>query len=661
MKNIFKYAMTMALPILALASCTDKYEYDGVGKWDATDGYQQIYFEESNATVELDPTDPTTTTFQVFRRNAAAAATVKLDVLKNTDNVFTVSDAVFAAGDTVATVTVSFPNAEVGTPYTLQVTTTDPTNVSNYSSDILYTMNLTRIKWNYLGVGDFAENFWYEGNWDVEIYQRDDNENIYRIKDPFGPICRYYIENGGAAYIDGTQSDYVVLTVLQPGDLVDDHEVENSDLVDFTDMSSGYHHSSYDATVKLYHPRRFTAAADDEDAWAWNRVLSYQADGKTPGQIQLAPRYYMDGVGGWNQSQADGQLIITFPGYTPPYNIKIDEDFDYSLVFEGVFTSEKLDKTTEGIALYVGEKVDSIAEATGDAYERFAAECGTPYVIASPYARGYNLFFAVNEEGKIIIPEGYEAQPIGIEAVGEDVYAHINGGASSFSETVITLNITFQNEDGSVEYGTTNETLSNITWTQVGTGTYTYSFLPEIQGEDEGTTWDDDAVIIMKRDDADNIYKLSNWFNNGELVFSWDQKTNKCQVEISETGWVPGASYGMIYVCDLYHFNPNYGYDDFPCVYDPETKSFVFTLIYWYGQGKNWGVWQETFKPVWGSSASARTTKSNVVKNSASLAKASNKYNVSSNIGSFNKGKLNLSSSKKRNAMISNPNRKITD
>ena len=165
----------------------------------------------------------------------------------------------------------------------------------------------------------------------------------------------------------------------------------------------------------------------------------------------------------------------------------------------------------------------------------------------------------------------------------------------------------------------------------------------------------------MKRDDADNIYKLSNWFNNGELVFSWDQKTNKCQVEISETGWVPGASYGMIYVCDLYHFNPNYGYDDFPCVYDPETKSFVFTLIYWYGQGKNWGVWQETFKPVWGSSASARTTKSNVVKNSASLAKASNKYNVSSNIGSFNKGKLNLSSSKKRNAMISNPNRKITD
>lgn len=615
MKNILKYAMTMALPVLALASCTDKYEYDGVGKWDATDGYQQIYFEKSNATVELDPTDPTTTTFQVFRRNSTSAATVKLDVLKNTDNVFTVSDAVFAAGDSVATVTVSFPNAEVGTSYTLQVTTTDPSNVSNYSSDILYTMNLTRIKWNYLGVGNFAENFWYEDNWGVEIYQRDDNENIYRIKDPFGPICQAYIDAGYASSIDGTQSDYVVLTLLQPGDLVGGHEVENSDLVDFTDMSTGYHHSSYDATVKLYHPRRFTAAADNEDAWAWNKVLSYQADGKTPGQIQLAPRYYMDGVGGWNQSQADGQLIITFPGYTPPYNIKIDEDFDYSLVFEGIFASEKLDKTTDGIALYVGEKVDSIAEATGDAYERFAAESGTPYAIASPYARGYNLYFAVNEEGKIIIPEGYEAQPIGIEAVGEDVYAHINGGASTFTASVITLNITFQNVDGSVEYGTTNETLSNITWTQVGTGTYTYTVMFNDPMPDPG-------YVISKRDDDNVTYKVGDWFYGVDMTFTWDKKTNKCSVPEQFSGYIH-SSYGNVYVADLANYAGDSGYyENYPCYYDPETSTFHFTVTYFISSGGRFGIGEETLQVEWDAAGNARVKSHSSKKSTFALANA---------------------------------------
>ena len=33
----------------------------------------------------------------------------------------------------------------------------------------------------------------------------------------------------------------------------------------------------------------------------------------------------MDGVGGWNQSQSDGQIVITFPGYTPLYTASIDQ------------------------------------------------------------------------------------------------------------------------------------------------------------------------------------------------------------------------------------------------------------------------------------------------------------------------------------------------
>ncbi|MBR5634785.1 MAG: hypothetical protein IKW78_06385, partial [Prevotella sp.] len=79
----------------------------------------------------------------------------------------------------------------------------------------------------------------------------------------------------------------------------------------------------------LIHPADFTNTGT-EDKWLYNKVLSYQENG-LPAVVQLAPRYYMFGVGGWNQSQADGILTIVFPG------VKV---YDYSaeVSYVGMFT-----------------------------------------------------------------------------------------------------------------------------------------------------------------------------------------------------------------------------------------------------------------------------------------------------------------------------------
>ena len=180
----------------------------------------------------------------------------------------------------------------------------------------------------------------------------------------------------------------------------------------------------------------------------------------------------MDGVGGWNQSQSNGIVVITFPGYTPLYTATV-EDYNWEKVFAGAYISEQLGTTTEGVTLYKGvAKADVEAENPG-CYDRFAELYGTPYLIKDAYAEGYDIVFGV-KDGEVKVIEGYESQPLGIQAVGADVYGAIGAGGSSFTAAVVNLKITFQNKKGDVEYGTAVETLANLSWSEVGTGVYTY-------------------------------------------------------------------------------------------------------------------------------------------------------------------------------------------
>lgn len=484
--KIFLFA-TLASASLFTA-CSDKDDdYAGPGEWNAAADYANIYFKQSSKTESVDPTAPTTATFEVYRRvqheytygkdadgndsitsdvilTPLPAKTIKLDIIENTNNVFKISDATFAEGDSVATVNVTYDGAEVGIPHVLKVSTSDPELVSYYSKDITFTYTVTRVKWNLLGTGTWEDHY-YIGTWgECEIYQRDDDPSVFRAMHPLDEIlakCMADTESWDPGEFNGNQPEYVELTVNKGG------------IVTFPYFNSGCFNMNYGADVLIIHPKDLSSTAAESN-WTHNKVLSYQADGKTPGQIQLAPWYYMNGVGGWNQSQADGIILITFPGYTPEYTATV-EDYEWEEVFSGIFTSNQLGTKTPKVKLYKGVQVAELAAAEEGCYERFEEEYGTPYRIEAPYAEGYDLIFGMTEDGKITVPEGYESQPLGFKAVGQDVYGAIASKGSSFEDILLELNITFQSKDGSVKYGNATEQLLNFVYTkEMVLGEFTY-------------------------------------------------------------------------------------------------------------------------------------------------------------------------------------------
>ena len=396
LNKIFLFA-TLAAGTLFTA-CSDDDKYDGPGQWDANAGYANVYFQETSYAESIDPTAPTEFTFQMYRHvqheytygkdsegndsiigdkivTSLPAVTVKPTVKTNTDNVFTVSDAVFAEGDTVANVTATFPNASVGTPYTLKVALEGADYVSSYSSGVTYTYTVTRVKWNLLGTGTIEENYWIGETGNVEIYQRDDDPSEYRVMHPMDEMlasAAQKTDSWDPAEFTGHQAEYISLTVNKGG------------LVTYPEFNSGVFNLDYEAEMILMHPSGRASTAD-QSYWTYNKVLSYQEDGETPGQIQLAPWYFMYGVGGYNQTQKDNIIVITFPGFTPLYVASLEnEDFDWEPVFTGITISEKLGETISGATLYKGvEKADLAAEEEG-CYDRFYEEVGHPYIIDNP-------------------------------------------------------------------------------------------------------------------------------------------------------------------------------------------------------------------------------------------------------------------------------------
>ena len=602
LNKIFLFA-TLASAALFTACSDDDDKYAGPGEWNAAADYANIYFKETSMTESVDPTAPTTASFKVYRRvqheyafgkdaqgndsitsdkitTPLPARTVKLDIIENTNNVFKISDATFAEGDTVATVNLTYDGAEVGIPHVLKVSSADPSLVSYYSKDITYTYTVTRVKWNSLGTGKLEENYYIGYSSQVEILQRDDAPNQFRVMHPLDEALEQAKAdpNWDPGEFNGKQPEYIELTVDKNG------------IVTFEEFNSGCFNLNYEADVWIRHPK-WASSTKDPSNWTHNKVLSYQADGKTPGQIQLAPWYYMDGVGGWNHTQNDGDIVITFPGFTPEYVATL-EDFSWEKLFTGVTISEKLGQTIEGATLLQGvPNAEVLAEEGDSCFIRCYEQMGHPYIITNAYAEDYELLFCVTNDGKVVVPEGYELQATGLTALGDDVYAKINGGKSTFSETLVVLNITFCNEDESVVYGTTNETFVNPTYKEVGTGVYTYGV--EALSNNAGSAYEGtENSTLYLCEQMPGTYYLKPWANSEEgLNFTLGKDGHIRFYQFTGDTY---PNYGDIYFIDLEAYNP--AYTDYLGTYDPETKTFTFSGSYYIPDaGAGFGLISETF------------------------------------------------------------------
>ena len=147
--------------------------------------------------------------------------------------------------------------------------------------------------WKMLGTGYYEDNaFGASGN--VTIEQDVVNPNSFRIQKPY--------PDSSAPF---------VFTILQPGDTYLGVTLTYPDLVVYDDYDTGIYDTDYNQFVTIMHPGRFSKYCD-EDYWLHNKVLSYQSNG-LPEKVQIAPVYYLSGIGGWYYMGQDNVIIITFP------------------------------------------------------------------------------------------------------------------------------------------------------------------------------------------------------------------------------------------------------------------------------------------------------------------------------------------------------------
>lgn len=605
MKTIKKLGLVLcsALVFVACDTVSDDWK---PGSWDAAEGFEDVSFVgKTSVTDELDPTDPTTATVTMKRKNTKGELVVTPEVTVNDDSVFTVTDFHFADGDSLATATISFPKAEIGTPYSLQLTVTDKKLVSSYSQAVLFNYSVTRVKWVSLGKGTYIDNV-LPTVWPItdiqsepEFFIRDDDHTRFRVKSPLATATFKY--QGATLPFVGEfltpeeaegLSDWFVFRILQKGEkygLVE--EIQSEDLVAFDEYFTGAV-AGDDGELSYLHPSAIKSLSV-EAQWQDSKVISWQsaptgvdtefkAGEKIPAEINLGAVAYLAKGGGLDRRS--NPLVFYFPGYKPAHKADLNEDFEWEEVYNGVFTSEQLGTESEK-TLYKG----TCTNKTDACDSTFAAQYGTAYTIQSPYAEDYNLIFTV-KDGNIMVPEGYELQEIGVKAMGQNVFAKINMGKSKYTKTVVTLNITFTDETGEKEFGTADEVLSNVHYSKVGTADWTYTLF---FANKDGSPNVDAGLELQQRDDDPTQYCILHALKDVTIKFSIDAD-NIVRIPQQYTGHSEDGL--SLYVADVATLMGEQYRPSYPSVYDPETKTISASLFYNLGDGRGVNPGVETIK-----------------------------------------------------------------
>lgn len=323
-KNILSAMLLLALP-LAFTACGDDVEYSPADK----PVNAQVYFPTTNgATVDLSK-DKTSFDVTLMRAKTDEAITVPITATGD-GSFFTIPTSVsFAQGVDKAVLSISYnpESLEYDAYSEIKLTIGDESATTPYGMAQYVFKAGIPAPWTSLGKATFSDAFLFANKYSVELQRNDLNPSLYRLVDPYseGLTKEGFTSNGD-------QSPYVEFTLLKPGDKIGDVTITMEDLVYFPYYCTGFFNTSndYNTNVDAHHPSDFSSL-NSEAAWTFNRVLQYQADG-TPTGVQLAPYYYMNGHGGWNNTQADGIITIIFPGASL-------KDYTINVEYKGRFTN----------------------------------------------------------------------------------------------------------------------------------------------------------------------------------------------------------------------------------------------------------------------------------------------------------------------------------
>lgn len=290
MKKIYKLFSFLAVAALIFSSCEEEIVRDPSPEVKA--GNQNVYFNPDNQKVyELDPAQATAVKLKMHRADSTLAAEVPLTVLRNDSNIFVFpASASFAAGQGTTEITVNFPEALEGVPYTFEVQVAGDDYLNPYATTIPSAMvTITRVYWENLGAGQFKDAWTLYSVADITIYYSA-LKKMYRFANPYSVALLTEAEWDN--WIGGPTTEWITFEITATKNLK----------WDFWYLGLNYQGTA-GQPIKAYMPSKLAASQ------APNDLLSI-VDPLNNKLLHFFPYIYIDGVGGYGLKE----VLVSLPG-----------------------------------------------------------------------------------------------------------------------------------------------------------------------------------------------------------------------------------------------------------------------------------------------------------------------------------------------------------
>lgn len=291
--KLLKYSFTALLAVALATSCSDASHYDEYNDSAVAYSFEQGEFN----TMWADGSEPETITLSVIRTTSAGDATVGIQLTTDTpDRVSIPATVEFKNGENVASFDVAIKDLEVGDATTATIAFADGVKVSPSGNAKCQLALELDYNWTLMGTGAFIDQFFMGEVFPVEIYNAQ-GFPLYRVMHPYDEWSK--TEAAAADWEDwlaGPYPEYIEFweTALADGTPVLNWNEYNSGLI---------YQGTKGQNIGVYPPYRL---------------------GKTmvnckwlipDGVAGLSPYYYINGVGGWDNSSVVGCILIALPGY----------------------------------------------------------------------------------------------------------------------------------------------------------------------------------------------------------------------------------------------------------------------------------------------------------------------------------------------------------
>ncbi|NDV83011.1 hypothetical protein D0T87_13625 [Bacteroides sp. 51] len=344
----------MCLTLLAIAicggftACSDDDDYVAAPMPEGA----QVYFSNTLSSTLILSIQNTSFDVELRRVKKEEALSVPLKIeVEDPENIFSIPEtASFPAGSDVTKITVTYDpeKIEYDDYKDISITINDENNTSAYGKAIYAFKAGIPAPWQSLGLASFTDN-WAGQSSKIELQQHMVDPTRYRLMGPYEEYADEFLE----------------FSVLPAGSVYKDVTTTIEGLVVYNDFAVFYH-PTYEDIVYGLHPSRMTSLAT-EASWTYNVVTQFSADGK-PEILQIAPYYYIFGLGGWNQTQASNIITIIFPSVVlSDYSLEVMYAGRYVDANENEFAMAEVtlgeDLTSAKIAIIAGIDAEEAADA----------------------------------------------------------------------------------------------------------------------------------------------------------------------------------------------------------------------------------------------------------------------------------------------------------